>query len=93
MADGSNDERQRARLADKELCYFETVLALSLEIIQNLKPVIHRIPSDDLDLVLTSIQAALYIRNKTISEEKRRKEEILNPDDAVGAIDQREGLT
>ena len=78
MADGSNNERQRARLKDKELCYFEEVKALSLEIIQNLKPVIHRTPSDDLDLVLASIQAALYIRNKTIGEEKRRKQEILN---------------
>jgi hypothetical protein len=66
-------EEKRARIPDKELAYYEMVISLALDIIDALKPVVHRIPVDDLDLVLQAMKDAKFIRDRTIREMEARK--------------------
>ena len=66
--------QKRGRIPNSELAYYEEVIAVALGIIDNLKPVIHRIPADDLDLVVEAIAQANWIRRRTISQMDSRKE-------------------
>jgi hypothetical protein len=68
-------EEKRARIPDKKLAYYETIIAVSLDIIDALKPVIHRISVEDLDLVLQAMKDAKFIRDRTIKEMEARKKE------------------
>ena len=70
-------QQRRARLPDKELEFYEELKALSLHIIDALKPVVLRVPADDMDLVLDAMQAALLIRQSVIIEEYNRKREVV----------------
>jgi hypothetical protein len=69
-------EEKRARIPDRELTYYETIIATALDIIYALKPVVHRVPVDDLDLVLQAMKAAVYIRDRTVKEMEARKREV-----------------
>lgn len=65
----------RARLSDDELAYYEDTIALTLEIIDRLKPLIINLPADYLDDLLHAVLAASAIRQATILEMHRRKQE------------------
>jgi hypothetical protein len=69
-------EEHRARIPDKELAYYETVITLALDIIYALKPVVHRIPVDDLDLILQAMMSAKFIRDRTVREMEARKRAV-----------------
>jgi hypothetical protein len=69
-------EEKRARIPDKELAYYETVIALALDIIYALKPVVHRVSVDDLDLVLQAMMSAKFIKDRTAQEMEARKREV-----------------
>jgi hypothetical protein len=57
-------EEKRARIPDRELAYYETIITAALDIIYALKPVVHRVSVDDLDLVLQAMMSAKFIRDR-----------------------------
>jgi hypothetical protein len=69
------EKRRGPKIANTENTYYETVIAVALDIVDKLKPVVHRVPADELDAILDAMKGALFIRDRTIQEKKRRKGE------------------
>jgi hypothetical protein len=74
-------EEKRARIPDRELAYYETIITAALDIIYALKPVVHRVSVDDLDLVLQAMMSAKFVRDRTVREMEARKKAVKNGND------------